>query len=545
MSILINDESGLKYKLLPLEAADEDKPSYMCAAYMRMMPGWTLVDDVYAGTFRIRKKRRTYLPQFPLESNEAYNDRCNVAVLMNVYARTVDAMVGLVIGSGLKTTVPDAIKDHLKNIDNAGTTFEVFAREILRDAFRGHCVVLIDFPLVPEGELPQNRAELPKMKFRPYWTRFRPEDVINWRTEVVNGETIVTQITFRECVSVPSGDFGEKEETRYIRWYMTTDKEGKPVAAYKKYRETERQERVGRSNRKRTVKVFEVIAEGVTHIDRIPIFVVYGDQEGGKILESKPPLLDLAHKNVEHLQIDSDYKKGVAIAGIALPVISTQKSDDDLKTNFAWDQFLVLGENEKFEWCEANGNALPNKRVALEDIKREMGVLGLSLIAERADANITATERVLDSVQQSNQLMVIQDSLMQGLRRGLEIHYQWMNRKPTEADKIEVSLGLDWTELVRSADHMQMLFEMAKEDFLSTLTVIESAVKYGVLPSFVKPEDEVARLKKEGRVRQSRFDMKSTTTGKVGAKGTKLDTKDESGGDNESTSPSMSESGGS
>src|SRR6185369_1651386 len=140
-----------------------------------------------------------------------------------------------------------------------------------------------------------------------------------------------------------------------------------------------------------------------------------------------------------------------------------------------------------------------------------MAVLGLSLIAERADANITATERVLDSVQQSNQLMAIQASLVQGLRQGLEIHAEWLKIPLPKGEKgITVTLGLDWTELVRAADNMQNLLEMAKQDFLSSETLLEAAQAYGVLPDFVNPIVELARLRKEGRVRKSLVDMKST-----------------------------------
>lgn len=500
--------------MLPAETENEDLPCFQNNAYQKMQPAWTLCQDVYEGTFRIRDKGKHYIPQFPLESDESHRDRIGAAVLMNVYARTVDAMTGLVIGSGLKTTgVPKRVEPHLKNIDNAGTELEVFARDLLRDAFDGHAVVLIDMPAIKEEDKPKNKTEERKMDLRPHWTRKRPDEIYNWRTEVINGETVTTQITFKEVVSVPHGAFGEKEETRYISWKLNLNEKRERFASFTKFVELE--EEYQKTKREKATRVrYKVIDQGTTHMKRIPMFVVYGNQTDGKVLESKPPLLDLAHKNVEHLQIDSDYKKGLSIAGIALPVIKTDKTDDELEQQkFAWDKFMVVGKDEDFKFEEANGAALPNKKIALDDIKREMGVLGLSLIAERADANITATERLLDSVQQSNQLMAIQASLVQGLRKGLEIHAEWLKVSSPDSEKITVALGLDWTELVRSADHMQLILEMAKEDFVSTLTLLESAGKYGVLPSYINAEEEVARLKTEGRKRESRLMMKSTATG--------------------------------
>jgi hypothetical protein len=522
---------GTRFTTIPPEADDYDKPSFVSPAYTRMQPLWTLCDDVYTGTLRIREKAKQYLPQFPIESGDAWTSRTAVAVLMNVYARTVDAMVGLVIGSGLKTKgVPKSIESHLKNIDNAGTQFEVFARDVLRDAFQGHCVVLIDMPSVPEEDRPRNRTEQKKSKLRPYWTRRRPEEIINWRTEVIDGETVIKLITFRECVSIPVGEFGETEEIRYLVWYLTKDDAGKTVSAFRKYREVEEKTK-NKEGKETVLTAYELVDSGITHLDRIPMFVVYGDRSDGKILESRPPLVDLAHKNVEHLQIDSDYKKGLGIAGLAIPVLKTDRGEEEIDKIFGWDIIMVLDKDgEDFSFVEANGQALPNKRTALEDIKREMGVLGLSLIAERADANITATERVLDSVQQSNQLMAIQASLLQGLAIGLEIHGKWMKLSETEMKDMAVELGLDWTELVRSADHMQLILEMAKEDFISTLTLLESAGKYGVLPSYINADEEVARLQKEGRVRQSRMTMKATSGGvTVDGKGKKSKQLDKEG----------------
>lgn len=509
-------------KLNETDTQRPEDPSYQSIAYLKMQPFWTVVNDVYAGTPRMRECASTYLPQFPIESVESYKTRSGAVTLMNAYARTVDAMTGLVVGSGIKVNnLPAQIEPHLKNIDNAGTTFETFARETLLDSFQGHSVVLIDMPDVPNEKLPKNSTQQRKMKsLRPYWTRRRIDEIWNWRVEVIDGETIITQMTFRECVVVPVGEFGEEEEVRFLRWYMTTNAKGERVAAFKKYREVTKTKK-GRAGTSTTETTYELISEKETHMSRLPVFVVYGHQEDGKILESKPPLLDLAYKNIEHMQIDSDYKKGLSIAGLAIPVLKTDKDSAEIEKTFGWDVVMIIEENEDFAFVEADGQALPNKVVALDNIKREMGVLGLSLIAERsASARITATERLLDSVQQSNGLMSIQASLLQGLQTGFEIHAEWMklplstqdpNAEPVKG--IEVELGLDWTDLVRSADHMQLLLEMAKEDLLSTATLLETAVTYGVLPSFVSPKEEISRLKGEGRVRQSRMAMKATPGG--------------------------------
>jgi hypothetical protein len=495
----------VSYRIDPTIAGDINSPAYRNQCYDEMRENWEIVGDVYAGTLRMRKKAHAYLPQFPLEGTDAYRHRVKVATLMNAYARTVDAMVGLVVGSGIKVSgIPESLEKQLKNIDNAGTTFEVFARDRLRDAFDGHSVIVVDCSR-PDNPV-DNHADAMKAEIRPYWKGYRAEEIINWKTTSINGEITLKQIVFCEQTMEEEGDYGERPVTRYRRWFLQMQEDGSYKAAWEVYEE--RDEEVSGTDQLKTVYVR--VDSATTHLKRIPCVSVYGNKTG--YLESIPPLLDLALKNIEHFQIDSDYKKGLSLAGIAIPVVTSDAAEEELRKAFGWDIVMALGKEDGFEWKEANGNALPNKVVALSNIKLEMGVLGLSLIAERGDANITATERLLDSVQQSNQLMAIQASLLQALRQAIEFHAEWMaptgsGKEKIDTEKLKVALGLDWTELVRSADHMQLLLEFHKEGALSAETLLVAAQQYRVLPGFIDPLAEIEKIAKEQETKAQRTQM--------------------------------------
>lgn len=523
----INGQTGgLNRREIDLkDTSRQDQPDYPSAAYLKMKPRIELVSDVYAGTLRLRELGKKYLPKFPLESEESYNDRLSAACLMNQYARTVDAMVGLVVGEGVKVkNFPKEFETHLLNIDNAGTSFEVFARDTLRDAFDGHTVVLVDMAQ-PDTEI-RNHAELQtkRSQVRPYWRRYKAEDILSWRSILIDGELVLKQIVFKECTGEPVGDYGEKQVVRYRRWYLRQEEITAGVfewrAAWQVWVKTEETETV-KGKKKKTEKFrLEKENEKPLPLTRIPIFSVYGNKVG--FLESSPPLVDLALKNIEHFQLDSNYKKGLSIAGIAVPVFKLKGGDSEGEAQkaFGWDKGMELGPEDDFSFAEASGAALPNHVTALDTVKNEMSVLGLSLIAQRADTNITATERLLDSVQQSNQLMAIQADLLRGLRQGLVFHLEWTD-EAEKSKNLSVALGLDWTELVRAADSMQMILEMFKEDGLSTETMLEAAVRYGILPKYVDPLEEIERLSKEGRKRKSLSEMKATGSGVEVSKGGK------------------------
>lgn len=516
-----------RFVIDPSQTDASECPDFLSEAHEKMTKAWKIVSDVYAGTLRMRDCGAEYLPRFPLEKEETYRDRIKVATFFNAYARTVDAMTGLVVGAGVETKNLSAeIEKHLIDIDNAGTTFEVFARDTLRDAFDGHTVIVVDMA-VPDA-MPKNYAEAKKMNIRPYWTRYKASEITNWRETRINGEMVLTQIVFRECTVEPVGTYGERHVERYRRWYLQKNFLGQWRAHWEIWEKVEKEKTDARGRRTgKKHNVFERVGgPAETHLERLPVVACYGNKTAN--LESIPPLLDLALKNIEHFQIDSDYKKGLTIAGLAIPTVTKEGGSDDGDEGsdvdaFGWDEVVYLGAEDDFKFVEASGSALPNKRLALEDIKREMGVLGLSLIAERADSNITATERLLDSVQQSNQLMAIQASLLQALRQAFVIHAEWMRgaKKNIPTDRIEVALGLDWTQLVRSADHLQIIHELAKEDFLSTETLLKMFVKYGVLSSDIDPLEEIERLSKEGRKRVSQSKMKATAGGIEVSKGGK------------------------
>jgi hypothetical protein len=192
-----------------------DLPSTVSEAAERQQPAVTLLRDVVAGPERIRDAGSAYLPQAPGEDPKNYRARLLRSVFANFTGRTLEGLVGQVfrVDPLLSDDVPATIKTQWENIDLAGTHGDVFLRALFQDALTsGHTGILVEYP---KTEGTQDHAAERSGAVRPYWVPIKKEDILSWRTAVINGQTVLTQLVLKECTMVPAGRFGEKEQTRY------------------------------------------------------------------------------------------------------------------------------------------------------------------------------------------------------------------------------------------------------------------------------------------------------------------------------------------
>ena len=56
-------------------------------SWVRMEPGWLLIEQLLKGTRGIRQGHRKFLPQFPREADDSYDVRLSKAVLSPFYKR--------------------------------------------------------------------------------------------------------------------------------------------------------------------------------------------------------------------------------------------------------------------------------------------------------------------------------------------------------------------------------------------------------------------------------------------------------------------------
>jgi hypothetical protein len=258
------------------------------------------------------------------------------------------------------------------------------------------------------------------------------ECILSWRTAVVDGQTVLTQLVLKECTMVPAGAFGEKEQTHY-RVLMRDLATG--LVWFQLLEITEE-------------KQVRVVDEGTYPTQaEIPFAEVPTSGRKG-LLESVPPLQDLAYLNVAHYQVLSDYL--TSIHKTCVPVYVETGVEPDTSG-------LVIGPNTarqfsnpdaKAQYVSHDGAALGSVRAALEDMKADMGTLGIAMLAPQKQSAETATAHRQDKSTEDSALAVTARGLQDGLERALGFHAKYL-RLPSGGS---ITINRDFDQATMQAD---------------------------------------------------------------------------------------------
>lgn len=464
-------------------ADEKDKVQLHHSEYDKASPFREVFEHVCEGTSALRAKGKMYLPQFPKERSDDWKFRNDTATLLNITQKTVETLCGLVfqkditLGDDVPTEIAGTETDSglVENIDNKGNHFNIFARDLFEDSFDGCSGILVDAPTVRAADQDIQR----KSGLRPYWVEYKACDIINWDYQInpVSKRKELSLVVLKECITVAAGQFLRKEQTQYrvLRlsdartpvWELWTEKESE------------------NKTEKEYVKTLEGTFGNQT---RIP-FAVVGD------LCDKPPLMDLTYKNIEHYQTYSDYKS--IIHKTCVPMLWTAGLDGDAPDNIGGASWWKLTENGKMGFAEVSGGSIEKTRQALEDIKGEMAMLGLQMLMSRkANGDVTATEKLLDSIQETSSLQVRATQLKDALELALSFTAQYLGKGEDEGGSIE--LGATWAQMVISPQELAVWSNLVDLGQMSLETFVELRQQAGQLPDDVDVEIELKRIKDEG-----------------------------------------------
>ncbi len=442
----------------------------------KMGENLTVVRDIEEGYSRVKEQRTKYLPKHPAEEPENYDIRLNRPAFFNAFARTTGGLTGMVFRRNpvLDKDVPKVIrKDHWENIDNAGAHGDVFAKRVFHDAMvAGHAGILVDFPQAEEG---LSRAQELALKLRPFWRHIAKENIISWRTEIVNGKLVLTQLVLNEPTVLADGEYGEREVERY-RVLRLTEK-GVMWDLFESPKEKAIPKRIEGGEMK-----------GVTEIPFVP---VYANETG--FLQSKPPLIDLAWLVIAHYQTNSDMLQAAHIANTPIPVFTGVEVDD--KVVLGINTVVTINSSEgNFHWAETTGGAINTTKAILADMRTEMSVLGLGILERRPMTAETATAKRIDRSEKDSQLSAAARSLEDGIERALGFHAQFMGVAEENGDGGSVQLNRDYQELTLTPDQIRVYSDVVKEKQLSPETLWSVLLEGNALPSNFDVTQELARI---------------------------------------------------
>ena len=359
-------------------------------AWVNMEPHWGLIETLLGGTYKIRKGHRKYLPQEPREQDISYDARLLRSVLAPYYVRLERMLAGMLTRKPVRLDdVPDTIREQLFDVDLAGNDLQTWLFSASRICIRyGHVGVLVDAPKAGQNG-------------RPYWVTVSPRDILGWRTELKDGKQELTQLRLMEKIIVPDGLYGEKqvEQVRVLT-----------PGAFEIHQKDNKGD-------------FRIVDEGRTSLSAIPFSVAYSNRMG--ILESIPPLADIAELNLQHYQVQSDLSNQLHISAVPmLALFGFPAAAEEISAGPG--EAMALPEGASAQYIEPGGNSYDAQFRQLDRIAEQINALGLASILGSKLSAETAEAKRIDRSQGDSTMMVVAQQMQDMIDNCLRFHAEYM-----------------------------------------------------------------------------------------------------------------------
>lgn len=475
-------------------AGDNDSPANPHPAYHRMKGRWKKCRDLMIGTDAILADA-SYLPRYERESDNRYEIRRTIAAVYDGFKRTVIACSGMLLQKPptLGDDMPKDIVELAENIDNAGAHLDVFTEQLTTDAMvTGLAGILVEYPRVERPEAVDADSEK-RLGLRPYWVMVRAEDIFAPLFERANGAKRLRQLVLRETTERMVGRFGVESVSQY--WVYRREPFGVTAELW--------EEPTGGGSPES--KGPPAVLRGVSSIPFAPLLT--GQRLGP--METAPPLYGLAELNLEHHRTKAS--RLALQESACVPTLKrigyVPRPDPNDPTKLIWDPVLIGSSNVvevpiidgvpgDVSWFSPDVSVLDPSERTLQDIKADMGAVGLSFLAPDKRAAETAEAKRIDSAAQNASLRTVGQAVRDCLETAFQFTAQYMG-KPALASG-SVTIHTDFEESVMDSTMVTALGSLAERGKLSLDTLLLLLEKGGVLPEGFDREEEQRRILMEG-----------------------------------------------
>ena len=438
------------------EAREINDPN---SIWFQQEPHWMLIEDLLGGTYQMRKRHRRYLPQEPRELDESYDNRLARSVCPPFYLRLERMLAGMLTRKPVRLNeTADAIREHLFDIDLQGNDLNVWTYETTRKMVRyGHVGVLVDAPTSGQNG-------------RPYWVTYTPRDILGYRTEMIDGEVKLTQLRLQEKVSVPDGLYGEK----IIDQIRLLTRGGFEI------------------HQKDKKNKFVKVDEGTTTLSEIPFSVAYANRIN--LLESRPPMSDIAELNLKAYQIQSDLDNQLHIS--AVPMLAfygfPQNSEE---VTAGPGEAIAFPADGRAEYIEPAGRSYDAQFKRLEVLSGQINELGLAAVLGQKLSAETAEAKRIDRSQGDSTMMVVAQQMQDMIDNCLQFHGEYIN-----AEAGSCFVNRDFLSQRLEPQEIQALLQLYTSGSITQETLLKQLHEGEVLGDEFDVEEEIESTQNGGLI---------------------------------------------
>lgn len=353
--------------------------------YDASSPIWRQERDTTAGQFAVKAGREIYLP-IPNASDESkankdrYQRYLDRALFYPVVERTLNGLVGMVFRKPPVVDIPDSIDYLLEDTDGQSRSLEQLSKELVTQVVGvGRVGGLVDMPQSP-GEITREQERL--LNLRPSVAVYPAESIINWKTEKVGAQNLLTLVVLAEVKEQEDNDEYSHDCDKVYRVLRLTpegyeqqlyDDGGTPIGEL----------------------MMPTDASGA-RLREIPFQFIGSDDNRPNV--DIGPLYGLSNLAVAYWQTSADHRENLYTHGqLTLGVRTSLSKEQFDKFNPNGVQVgantgMVFGENGGFDTASAPESS--SLRVALQDLREEMREVGARIITEGGQAETAEAARI-------------------------------------------------------------------------------------------------------------------------------------------------------
>ncbi|MCK3657232.1 hypothetical protein A4G18_00480 [Pasteurellaceae bacterium Pebbles2] len=433
-----------------------------------------IIDDLLGGTGAMRNAGKAYLFQMPLESDDTYKSRLQSATLYPALGETLSQMTGRVFFEPVTVTnINKHIQqDILPDVDLQGNNIDVFASQWFYSALAyGVSYVLVDYTRI---ENVKTLAEEKAQGARPYLVHIKPQSVLGFKTERINGKQQITQFRYKELITIDDGEFGTKtiEQINVIE-----------LGKIRRFRPNEKGD--DGFNEEIDLKL------NGKSLDFVPI-VPFITKKIGVFALGEPPLMELAYLNVKHWQSQSDQDNILNTARV--PLLARTGVEDDSVVKIGG-SIIDLPKDGTLTYVEHSGASINAGLTSLKELESQMRVAGAKLL-DKTILAMTDSQAKDEKGKEISQLRLYANRFEDALDLALEYVGKWLGIEKAQIGNVEITGNID--DNVDPNVSMDSVIKLQSAGIISKQTAFDESKRRGLISDNVNWEDEQVRLDSEG-----------------------------------------------
>ena len=433
--------------------------------YEKSAGRWALIRSIVDN--RARDYIRTPDKDDPIRTKQYKDD----AILTNFTNLTLVGLVGLVFRKDLYADLPAGIEYMYENSTGSGLDIDQLSQFAISELLQtGRLGLLVDY--VENGQV-------------AYIKPYSAENIINWKTKNVNGQTVASLVVLLEHVLDDQDDvFSQATKKQYRVLYLNDVNEYVQIV----YNED------GEIVSSIVPKDFNGLSFGY-----IP-FVFAGSVNNDPDVDHEP-LYDLAVVNLGHYRNSADYEESIFICGQPFPVVVVGEASQEefMSANPAGFMFgsrkgLVLAGGGNASLLQANPNQLVAE--AMKEKLAQAAAIGARLISP-AGGRETAEAAKIRYGSQHSALYTIVKNVESALEKALVYVCAFMG---VDGMQVEFELNEQFYEESADPNLIAQQLMMLDKGVVSVSEIREYGVKTGFLKELEKQEDGIEVIQTETEV---------------------------------------------